>query len=86
MELQQHARKVTDRIADILRVRLTEDEDKAISKAIEKELVAVLLEAHRNLAEACVSAQTGEGDAADEISRKIEESREVLITNLESMR
>jgi hypothetical protein len=86
MKLKEHASKAAKNVFGILGASPTEDQAREISSAIEKAVIAAVLEEASRCAEVAKSCCSADRDMAHKITEEIRHANDVLIANLSSMR
>jgi len=86
MELKQKARKAVLDIEEIVGASLSPDQKKAVDRIIEDLVIEAMRECEASYGHAARNVCAEDEDMAHKIAREIEQAREALIANLESLR
>ena len=86
MKLKEHAEKAAENVLAILGASPDEQQSKDISAAIEKAVIAAVLDEASRCATVAKDCCSADRDMAHKIESEIRRTNDVLIANLSSMR
>ncbi len=86
MKLTEHAQKAAEDVLNLLGATPDDQQSKNVSAAIEKAVIAAVLEEASRCANVARACCANDRDMAHKIETEIRRANDILITNLSSMR